>query len=466
MLNRIWLGMLLAAMVAAGVTGNVRAAVESSIKGAETAVSLAIGLVGVMALWLGIMRLAERSGLVTLLARGLRPLLVRLFPGVPADHPAMGSMVLNIAANMLGLTNAATPLGLRAMRDLERLNRTPGTATNAMCTFLAINTGSVQLIPASAIALLAAAGSVNPTAIVGSALVATTCSSAAGLIAVKCFERLKAFREPPPDVVPSASAPASTAPSTARAQVADVGSAGAPGDDRGGDPAEPLGVVSGRPLGAWGRALLVAVVAGFVWLVLVQANPAWIARPADPSTLGQALWIRLLNAVSLLAIPFLLTAFPLYAALRGVAVYEEFVEGAREGFQVAVRIIPFLVAMLVAIGFLRGAGAIEAFTAWLRDPLSAVGFPAELLPLSLIRPLSGSASLAALGDLVKTFGPDSLLARSGATIFGSTETTFYVIAVYFGSVGIRRTRHAIWAGLIADATGVVAAVVVCRAMFG
>jgi spore maturation protein B len=149
-----------------------------------------------------------------------------------------------------------------------------------------------------------------------------------------------------------------------------------------------------------------------------------------------------------------------------VAVYEEFVEGAKEGFQVAIRIIPFLVAMLVAIGFLRGAGAIEAFTDWLRGPLAAIGFPAELLPISLIRPLSGSASLAALGDLVKTFGPDSLLARSGATIFGSTETTFYVIAVYFGSVGIRRTRHAVWAGLIADATGIVASVVVCRAMFG
>jgi spore maturation protein SpmA len=455
MLNRIWLGMLLAAMAAAGVTGNVRAAVDASIKGAETAVSLAFGLVGVMALWLGIMRLAECSGLVTHLARSLRPLLVRLFPGVPADHPAMGSMVLNIAANMLGLTNAATPLGLRAMRDLERLNPTPGTATNAMCTFLAINTGSVQLIPASAIAVLAAAGSVNPTAIVGSALVATTFSSAAGLLAVKFLERLKAFRL--------------TSPAAATAGAGDpVGSRPSGGSDHegGSHEAESVGLAAGRPVTGGGWALLVAVMAGFVWLALVQANPQWIGRVADPATAGQALWIRLLNSVSLLAIPFLLTAFPLYAALRGVAVYEEFVEGAKEGFQVAIRIIPFLVAMLVAIGFLRGAGAIEAFTDWLRGPLAAIGFPAELLPISLIRPLSGSASLAALGDLVKTFGPDSLLARSGATIFGSTETTFYVIAVYFGSVGIRRTRHAVWAGLIADATGIVASVVVCRAMFG
>jgi spore maturation protein B len=162
---------------------------------------------------------------------------------------------------------------------------------------------------------------------------------------------------------------------------------------------------------------------------------------------GQAGWVRVLNAVSVLAIPVLLTLFPLYAALRGVAVYEEFVEGAKEGFQVAVKIIPFLVAMLVAIGFLRGAGAIEGFTNLLRGPLEAVGFPPELLPMSLIRPLSGSASLAAFSDIVKTFGPDSLLARMAGTLFGSTETTFYVIAVYFGSVAVRRVRHAVWAGL-------------------
>jgi spore maturation protein B len=172
-----------------------------------------------------------------------------------------------------------------------------------------------------------------------------------------------------------------------------------------------------------------------------------------------------MDAVSLAAIPFLLGFFPLYAALRRVPVYEEFVEGAKEGFQVAVRIVPYLVAMLVAIGLLRGAGAIEWFTSLLRGPLEAVGFPPELLPISLIRPFSGSASLAAFGDLVKTFGADSLLARTAGTLFGSTETTFYVIAVYFGSVAVRRVRHAVWAGLIADTAGIVAAVVVCRAMF-
>src|SRR5690554_1714862 len=205
MLNYIWLGMLLAGVVVAGLTGNVRAAVDAAITAAQTAVTLAIGLVGVMALWLGIMRLAEMSGLVAVLARGLRPVMQRLFPDVPPEHPAMASMMLNIAANMLGLTNAATPFGLRAMRDLETLNPRPGTATNAMCTFLAINTGSVQLIPASAIALLAAAGSANPTAIVGSTLVATCFSSAAGLIAAKVLERLPGFRLKP---VPAPERPA------------------------------------------------------------------------------------------------------------------------------------------------------------------------------------------------------------------------------------------------------------------
>lgn len=448
MLNYIWLAMLLTAMLVAGVTGNVRAAVDAAIKASETAVTLAFGLIGVMTLWLGIMRLAERSGLVGVLARVLRPVMGRLFPDVPGDHPAMASMVMNIAANMLGLTNAATPLGLRAMRDLETLNRRPGTATDAMCTFLAINTGSVQLIPASAIAVLAASKAVDPTAIVGSTLLATCCSSAAGLIAVKALGRMRAFRMEP--------LAAGVVPETVRSD-------GAVAE------AEELTRVKTpepRSMPVWGRGLMVLVILGFLWIAATLVSPELAGRAPDPVVAGQPVWVRLMGAVSLLAIPFLLAVFPLYAALRGVAVYEEFVEGAKEGFQVAVKIIPFLVAMLVAIGFLRGAGAIEGFTELLRRPMEAVGFPPELLPISLIRPLSGSASLAAFGDIVKTFGPDSLLARTAGTLFGSTETTFYVIAVYFGSVAVRRVRHAVWAGLIADAAGVVASVVVCRVLFG
>lgn len=220
-----------------------------------------------------------------------------------------------------------------------------------------------------------------------------------------------------------------------------------------------------RPMPSWGVGVLLAMLLGFVVVALTLVFPEWVGRTPEPGASGQATWIRALNAVSLLAIPALLSFFPLFAALRGLPVYEEFVEGAKEGFQVALRIIPFLVAMLVAIGFLRGAGAIEGFTSLLRGPLEALGFPPELLPISLIRPLSGSASLAAFGDIVKTHGPDSFLARTAGTLFGSTETTFYVIAVYFGSIAVRRVRHAVWAGLAADAAGVVAAVVVCRWMF-
>lgn len=451
MLNYIWLTMLLTGMLVAGITGNVRASVDAAIRGAETAVTLALGLVGVMSLWLGVMRLAERSGLVAILARALRPVLGRLFPDVPADHPAMASMVMNIAANMLGLTNAATPLGLRAMRDLESLNRRPGTATNAMCTFLAINTGSVQLIPASAIAVLAASGSVDPTAIVGSTLVATCCSTVAGLAAVKGLERLAVFRLGP--TVGVAASPG-TSPTAGNA-------GGGAGETAG---LTPPSMPRATPW--WGSGVLIAVALGFLAIALTLIFPEWVGREPDPTMAGQPVWVRAVGAVSLLAIPALLTFFPLFATLRGVPVYEEFVEGAKEGFQVAVRIIPFLVAMLVAIGFLRGAGAIEGFTNLLRTPMEALGFPPELLPMSLIRPLSGSASLAAFSDIVKTFGADSLLARTAGTLFGSTETTFYVIAVYFGSVAVRRVRHAVWAGLIADAAGVVAAVVVCRMMFG
>ncbi len=448
MLNQIWLALLLIGVTVAAVTGQTRAAVEAALKASETAVTLSLGLVGVMSLWLGIMRLADRSGLVQILARALRPILARLFPDVPAEHPAMASMMLNIAANMLGLTNAATPFGLRAMRDLERLNRHPGTASNAMCTFLAVNTGSVQLIPASAIAILATSGSVNPTAIVGSTLVATAFTSTIALVTCKMLERLPRFRLPAVPRATSTSAAASLEASWKE------------------EPATEAPAAPPPPLRPAGRFALTLLLAGTVALIVTTAFPDLVGRTLEPAQAARPGWVRVLDAVSLAAIPFLLAFFPLYAALRRVPVYEEFVEGAKEGFQVAVRIIPFLVGMLVAIGLLRGSGAIEAASNLLRAPLAAVGFPVELLPISLIRPLSGSASLAAFSDIVTTHGADSLLARMAGTLFGSTETTFYVIAVYFGSVAVKRVRHAVWAGLTADLAGVIAAVAVCRWMFG
>jgi spore maturation protein SpmA len=440
MLNYIWLGLILAAVLMGGATGHLKEVTDGAFAATKSAVELAIGLIGIMALWLGIMRLAEKSGLVRVIARGLRPVLRVLFPEIPADHPAMGAMVMNIAANMLGLGNAATALGLRAMQRLERLNPHPGTATNAMCTFLAINTSSVQLIPATAVGILAAAGSTNPTAIIGTALAATSCAAVAAIIAVKTLERLPAFAE------------------RAGTQVAEEPEAELAEEE---EEAQP------PPLRWWGGPVLGLFAASFVyWFALDAFFPGIWGRPLPPGGVGSAWWVRAVSAASTMAIPFFVSFFPLYAFARGVKVYEEFVEGAKEGFNVAVRIIPYLVAILVAVGMFRAAGGIEMVAQWLAPVLNRIGFPADLLPVVLVRPLSGSATTGLFAELVKAHGPDSFIARTAGTIMGSTETTFYVLAVYFGSVGIRRTRHAVLAGLTADLTGVVASFLICRAVFG
>ena len=488
MLNYIWLALVLLAVILGGSTGRMEAVSEGAFSAAQAAATLALGLIGIMALWLGVMRLAERAGLVQLLARALQPVMRRLFPDVPRDHPANGAMVMNMAANMLGLGNAATPLGLRAMEHLERLNPHPGTATNAMCTFLAINTSSIQLIPATTVAILSSAGSVRPSAIIGTAFMATLCSTAVGITAVKLLEKMPGFRD---------SAARKGAHKEKEAEPA-----------RNEEP--EIFVEPPRGLGLSGRVILTGFILFFVVLLgLLTFSPKLL----DPTTPGpgearvtikktervaglvqtdtgtaitiqvaggevrtvpkaddvkieryDSAWVRLVNAISILAVPFLLSLFPLYAALRGLKVYEEFVEGAKEGFQVAVRIIPYLVTMLVAIGMFRGSGGIDLLTAALRPVLNLVGFPPELMPLALMRPLSGSGSNALFVDLIKTFGPDHLLTYTAGTIIGSTETTFYVAAIYFGAVGVKRMRHAIPAGLLADLAGIIAAIIICRAV--
>lgn len=463
MLNYLWLALVTLAVLIGGATGRLREVTEGAFAMADLAVmKIALPLIGIMALWLGLMRLAERSGLVPQLARALRPGLRWLFPSVPADHPAMGSMVMNMAANMLGLANAATPLGLRAMRDLETLNPHPGTATDAMVMFLAINTSSIQLLPTTAIAILATMHAQEPTAIVGTAFLATVCSSVAGITVARWLQGWRVFRAAADaDAVGAVAAPAA------------VGAAAAP---------EPEAAPATRPLTPGGRVALGALVLGFVglfgWIALApesyraataavhaQLFPGReVARALDlgPGGLG----LRAVGTLSLLAVPFMLVLFPVYAALRGVKVYEEFVEGAKEGFPVALRVIPFLVAILVAIGMFRGAGGIEALQHLLAPLLRPLGFPPDLLPMALVRPLSGSATTGLFTELVQHAGPDSLTARMAGTIFGSTETTFYVIAVYFGSVAVRRSRHALAAGLCADFVGVVASVAICRLMWG
>ncbi len=456
MLNYIWLAFLLIAVLVGGFTGKLQPMTTGAFKTAESAVmDIALPLVGIMVIWLGIMRLAEKSGLVQIIARILQPLLRRLFPEVPPEHPAMGAMVMNMAANMLGLGNAATPLGLRAMALLNQLNPRPGVASNAMCTFLTINTASIQLIPTTAIGILAISGSKDATAFVPAAVLATVIALTCGIAMSKFLERLPMFALPPID--PKAA--------TDTAQT-----------DTGNAETTTVEQVQAPPIAGWGHVALWAFLAAFAGMFFVIAYPT--AADAWPKLIG-AEWrfgdlfpdlankpvMRVVKTLSILAVPFLLTFFPLYAALRGVKVYEQFVDGAKEAFGTAQRIIPFLVAMLVSIRMLREAGVIKAMTDTLGPWLAKVGFPADLLPMVLLRPLSGSATQGIFVDLVKTFGPDEMISRMAATIYGSTETTFYVIAVYFGSVAIRQTRHAIIAGLTADLVAVVAAITMCRIFF-
>ena len=433
MLNYLWLGLILCGVILGVLTGKTEAVTAATFEAAKSSLmGIALPLGAVMALWLGIMRLAEKSGVVEKLSGFLRPLLTRLFPEVPANHPAMGAMVMNIAANMLGLGNAATPLGLKAMQGLESLNPRPGTATNAMCTFLAINTSSVQLIPATAVGILAAAGAAHPTSIIGTALVATTCSFITGIVSVKLLQRLPIF----------ALSPVTNSPTQAFSEDA------LPVSD------------SITPLSLWKRLLLtsyVAIFAGVIW----QLTTASLGTSSIPLSLPLAV----IRSISLVAIPFLIGFFPLYASLRGVAVYEEFIEGAKEGIQVALRIFPYLVAILVAVGIFRAAGGIDILTRVLSPVLDLIGLPPQVLPLVLVRPLSGSAATGLFAEIVKACGPDSYAAQLAGTILGGTETTLYVLAVYFGSVAIRRGRHALAAGLLADAAGVAASLVICRLVF-
>ncbi len=448
MLNYIWLALVLLAVAIGGWNDQLKQVTDGALEGAKTAVTIALGLIGIMALWLGVMRLAERAGLVQRIARALRPLMERLFPDVPHDHPAMGSMLMNMAANMLGLGNAATPLGLRAMRDLETLNPRPGVASNAMCTFLAINTSSVQLVPATAIAILAASGSTRPTAIVGTALLATLCAASVAVISAKTFEKMSIF-QPRLD---------STKGNRVEQRQKEKSSAEAAFDDP--NISQPPAT---RP-SLWGSLAMLALMVLFIVFFLRMVAPEFFRMPTPADAAMQNIFVRAVNALSILAIPFLLSFFPLYAAARGVKVYDEFVEGAKEAFPTILRIIPFLVTMLVAIGMFKGAGGIKLLTDALTPILKPLSFPPDLVPMALMRPLSGSATLALLTDIVHRLGADNIVSLMAATVYGSTETTFYVAAVYFGAVGVKATRHAIPAGLLADLTGVIASVIICRAV--
>lgn len=388
---------------------------------AEASVSLAIGLVGVMALFLGLMKVAEEGGLLVIIAKLLRPMMKWLFPDVPANHPAMGAMILNISANVMGLGNAATPFGIRAMQELDKLNPVKGTATNAMALFLAINTSSVTLLPTGVIALRAAAGSDDPAGIVPTTLVATICSTTVAIVMAKLLQRFWVTEQPAVSLTDT-----QTQTSDATDDEQDLSAA---------DDAYPV-YVSTLALGFLFALVPLTVVYG------KQIAP----------------WI----------IPGLMIALLGFGVAKRVRVYECFVEGAKDGFNVALRIIPYLVAILVAVGMFRNSGAME----YLITPLAAItgplGLPAEALPMALLRPLSGSGAYGILASIINddAIGPDSYTGYLVSTLQGSTETTFYVLAVYFGAVQIRRIRHALATALSADLAGIVAAVAICSLLYG
>ena len=387
-------------------------------KAAEGSVDLAIGLIGAMALFLGLMKVAEDGGLLKVIAKLIRPIMELLFPDVPPDHPAMGAMILNMAANALGLGNAATPFGIRAMQELDKLNQAKGTATNAMVLFLAINTSSVTLLPTGVIALRQSMGSANAAGILPTTLFATIVSTVVGITAAKLLQRFAPVRA----------------------------------DD---DASEAEGV----PADGEDEAI--------VHEAASEAYPLWVSVLAI-LLLAEMVPVTILygTSISPWVVPVLAVGLVTFGWANGVKVYESFVEGAKDGFQVAVKIIPYLVAILVAVAMFRSSGVLPALVSVLDPITSLVNLPGEALPMALLRPLSGSGAYGVMASIMQDHGPDTYLGYLVSTLQGSTETTFYVLAVYFGAVGVRRTRHALPAALLADAAGVAGAVIICSLLYG
>ena len=409
MLNTLWLGFFITAAISAlaqwllGGQAQVFAAmVESLFAMAKLSVEVMVLLFGTLTMWLGFLRIAEKAGIVDALARWLSPLFARLMPEVPRGHPALGLMTLNFAANALGLDNAATPMGLKAMRALQELNPRPDTATNAQILFLVLNASSLTLLPVSIFMYRMQQGAADPTLVFLPILLATSASTLAGLLAVAVVQRLPLWH--------------------------------------------PVVLAYLLPVAL--------VLGGFMALL---------------TTLSAAALAQLSSLLGNLTLFSLVVMFVLVGAWRKVPVYEAFVEGAREGFDVAKGLLPYLVAMLCAVGVLRTSGALGYALEGIRWCVEAVGMDTrfvDALPTALVKPFSGSAARAMLIETMQTQGVDSFAALGAATIQGSTETTFYVLAVYFGAVGIQRARHAVGCALLAELAGVVAAIAVCYQFFG
>jgi len=439
-LNGIFIALILGAVVFGGLTGHMTEVNQALVASAKRAVEIAIGLIGLMALWLGFMRVLRDAGLMRSIARALAPLMRRLFPQVPPDHPAMSAMILNLSANMLGLGNAATPFGLKAMRELDRLNPRKGVATDSMALFLAINTSGVAVLPLGVMTIRASLGAENIGGIILPSILATACSTVVAVLVAKALAGRAAFAAE--RYAEGAAGP--EAPETLASAI--------PGLDEAEEAAEPE-----RPPAAPARVALSGLVALAIAVLLVGEVRGLAREVGGLEALRAVLegWLP----------PLLLAAIALFGFCHRVKVYESVVQGAREGFQIAVLIIPFLVAILVAIGMFEASGALDAVIGAIGPWTAAVGFPAEALPMALIRPLSGSGAIGVMAHTMETYGPDSFVGFLVSVINGSTETTFYVLAVYFGSVRVRATRYTLAACLAADVTGVSAALFFSRLFY-
>ena len=439
MLNGIFVVLILGSVVVAAFAGRMTEVNQAGIDSAKNAVTIAIGLVGMMALWLGFMRVLRDAGLMQVIARGLAPVMRLLFPGVPPDHPAMGAMIMNIAANMLGLGNAATPFGLKAMRELDSLNSRKGVSTDAMALFLAINTSGVAVLPLGVIAIRTSLGSENAAGILLPSILATMCSTIVAVFVARALSGRTRFA-PERFEEPAEDTDASVAPLQAitRLEQAEDVAATRP-------PVSPL-----RTLTLAGFALLIGAA------LTIHLRDAAAAA-------GMAAALR--EVANSWLLPLLMAAIVLFGFSYRIGVYDSFIRGAREGFDIAVMIIPYLVAILVAVGMFRASGALDALVAAVSPLTSLVGFPAEALPMALIRPLSGSGAMGVMTAIMTEYGPDSFVGYLVSVMNGSTETTFYVIALYFGSVRVRAVRHTLAACLTADAVGIMAALLWSRLFF-
>jgi len=408
-LNYIWIAFFLIAfviglfrLVVLGDTEVFPAMMNSTFDTSKTAFEISLGLTGVLSLWLGIMKIGEKGGVVNAIARVLSPIFVRLFPDIPKGHPVTGSIFMNIAANMLGLDNAATPLGLKAMKEMQELNTKKETATNPMIMFLVLNTSGLTLIPVSIMTYRAQMGAAAPTDIFIPILLATFVATIAGIIITSIYQKINLL-----------------------------------------------------------NPVIFATLGG---ACLVVGGMIWGFRQMDPETMN-----IVSNTAATVLLMTIIVSFIIAGMRKKINVYDTFIEGAKEGFQTAVRIIPYLIAILVAIGVFRASGAMDALIGGIKWCIAVCGIDTafvDALPTAIMKPLSGSGARGMMVDAMQTFGADSFVGRLSCIFQGSTDTTFYILAVYFGSVGIRNTRHAVACGLLADLAGVIAAISIAYLFFG